>query len=48
MYLITPTGIKKYASPEEILCDYLEIRTRVYAKRKVHMLKRMAAECETL
>ena len=48
MYLITPTGIKKYASPEEILCDYLEIRTRVYAKRKAYMLKRLAAECETL
>jgi DNA topoisomerase-2 len=48
MYLITPTGIKKYASPEEILCDYLETRMRVYAKRKAYMLKRMAAECETL
>jgi len=48
MYLITPKGIKKYASPEEILCDYLEIRMRVYAMRKAHMLKRMASECETL
>jgi DNA topoisomerase-2 len=48
MYLITPKGIKKYASPEEILCDYLETRMRIYAKRKAYLLKRMAAECETL
>ena len=48
MYLLTPKGIKKYASPEEILCDYLEIRTGVYARRKAHLLKKLAAEKATL
>jgi DNA topoisomerase-2 len=44
MYLLTPHGIKKYASPEEILCDYLEERVRVYAKRKAHLIRRLTAE----
>ena len=48
MYLLTPKGIKKYASPEEILCDYLEIRTSVYARRKAYMLKKLATEKATL
>jgi len=48
MYLLTPKGIKKYASPEEILCDYLEVRTSVYARRKAYMLKKLAAEKATL
>jgi DNA topoisomerase-2 len=48
MYLLTPKGIKKYASPEEILCDYLEIRTSVYARRKSHLLKKLTAEKTTL
>ena len=48
MYLLTPNGIKKYASPEEILCDYLEQRVRVYALRKSHLLKKLKAEQTTL
>lgn len=40
MHLVGPTGaIKKYNSPEEILVDYLEIRTRVYARRRIYMLR---------
>jgi DNA topoisomerase-2 len=49
MYLVGPTGaIKKYNSPEEILVDYLEIRTRVYARRRAHMLKCLGSEIEWL
>ena len=48
MYLLTPKGIKKYASPEEILSDYLETRVRVYAKRKNHLVQKWTSEMETL
>jgi DNA topoisomerase-2 len=49
MYLVGPTGaIKKYNSPEEILVDYLEIRTRVYARRRAYMLKCLGSEIEWL
>jgi len=40
MHLFHPTkGIKKYASPEEILVDFLEIRMDTYKKRKEHLLQ---------
>jgi len=39
MHLFHPTkGIKKYASPEEILTDFMEIRMDTYKRRKEHML----------
>jgi DNA topoisomerase-2 len=39
MHLFHPTkGIKKYASPEEILTDFMEIRMDTYKKRKEHLL----------
>jgi DNA topoisomerase-2 len=39
MHLFHPTkGIKKYASPEEILVDFMEIRMGTYQKRKEHLL----------
>lgn len=45
MYLVGPNGaIKKYNSPEEILVDYLEMRVRIYAKRKAYTLKQIEAE----
>lgn len=44
MYLMTPTGIKKFQSPEAILMEYIETRVRVYDKRKAHLLKKMRDE----
>ncbi len=45
MYLIGPNGaVKKYASPEEILVDYLEIRLGLYKKRKAWLLSEFENE----
>jgi DNA topoisomerase-2 len=45
MYLIGPNGaVKKYASPEEILVDYIEIRLGTYKKRKAWLLKEFESE----
>ena len=39
MHLFHPTkGIHKYASPEEILKDFVELRTEHYKKRKAHLI----------
>jgi len=49
MYLIGPDGaVKKYASPEEILLDYMEIRIGIFKKRKSHLLKQIDAEIQWL
>ena len=49
MYLIGPNGaVKKYASPEEILVDYVDIRLQVYKKRKAWLLKEFDSEIEWL
>jgi DNA topoisomerase-2 len=49
MYLIGPNGaVKKYASPEEIIVDYIEIRIGVYKKRKAHLLKGIDGEIQWL
>jgi DNA topoisomerase-2 len=49
MYLIGPNGaVKKYASPEEILVDYIDIRLATYKKRKAWQLKELAAEINWL
>jgi len=49
MYLISANGaVKKYASPEEILVDYVEIRLGVYKKRKAWLLKEFDSEIEWL
>ena len=49
MYLIGPNGaVKKYASPEEILVDYLEIRLGLYKKRKSWLLAQFDAEIKWL
>jgi len=49
MYLIGPNGaVKKYASPEEILVDYIEIRLGTYKKRKAWLLKQFDSEIEWL
>ena len=49
MYLIAANGaVKKYASPEEILVDYVDIRLHVYKKRKAWLLKEFDSEIEWL
>jgi DNA topoisomerase-2 len=49
MYLIGPNGaVKKYASPEEILLDYMEIRVGIYKKRKAYLLKLLDADIQWL
>ena len=49
MYLIGPNGaVKKYASPEEILVDYLEIRIGLYKKRKSWLLGQFDSEIKWL
>ena len=49
MHLFHPTkGIHKYASPEEILKDFVELRLDHYKKRKAHLidvLEKRAAMC---
>ena len=45
MYLIEQNGaVKKYASPEEILVDYIGIRLAAYKKRKAWLLKEFDSE----
>jgi len=47
MYLIGPKGaVKKYASPEEILCDYIELRIEMYKKRKAHLVHELESEIQ--
>lgn len=48
MYLIGPNGIRKYASPEEILVEYMETRKRMYTQRRKHILEKLAYEISTL
>jgi DNA topoisomerase-2 len=40
--------VKKYASPEEILVDYVELRMGLYKKRKAYLLKEFDSEIEWL
>ena len=40
MHLFHPTkGIHKYESPEEILADFVKIRSETYKKRKAHLIR---------
>jgi len=49
MYLIGPNGaVKKYNSPEEILVDYIEIRIKIYKKRKQYLLAQLDSEIQWL
>jgi DNA topoisomerase-2 len=49
MYLIGPNGaVKKYNSPEEILVDYIEIRIKIYKKRKQYLLNQLDEEIKWL
>ena len=46
MWLMTPGGIKKYASAEEIVVDFFEHRLSHYKKRKANMLKEYKYQAE--
>ena len=47
MYLIGPNGaVKKYASPEEILVDYVDLRINLYKKRKAHLIQQLESEIQ--
>lgn len=48
MYLVGPKGVRKYNSPEEILVDYLEVRTKMYAKRRIHMIEKLTSEVSVM
>ena len=52
MHLFHPTrGIHKYESPEEILTDFVKIRTETYKKRKaylIHVLKEKTKKLENM
>jgi DNA topoisomerase-2 len=48
MYLVGPKGIRKYASPEEILIDYMETRIKVYSRRRAHLLEKCTSELSIL
>ena len=39
MYLVTPNGIRKFESAEEILFEYTKIRLQFYKARKKHLKK---------
>ena len=48
MYLISPSGIKKYSSPEEILVEYMEVRVKMYARRRNHLIEKLTADISVL
>src|SRR6056300_1721909 len=49
MHLFHPeSGIKKFATPEDILIDFMKIRLKFYKMRKDHLVKTMARECRVL
>ena len=49
MHLFHPThGIKKYATAEEILADFIELRMVLYNKRKCHMISILTEQTQIL
>jgi|TARA_R110002074_G_scaffold146282_1_gene295713 DNA topoisomerase-2 len=44
MWLMTPTGMKKYATAEAIIADYVGYRVKHYKQRKINMLKDFKAQ----
>lgn len=49
MHLFDAKGnIKKYASPKDIVRDFIDVRLEYYDKRKKHQLKRMSHELNVL
>jgi len=49
MHLFHPEkGIHKYTSPEEILLDFVSIRTKTYKKRKTHLITTLKNKLQKL
>jgi DNA topoisomerase-2 len=49
MHLFHPkSGIKKYASAEEILVDFIEIRVKYYNLRKQHLIEELTKKAKML
>jgi DNA topoisomerase-2 len=49
MHLFHPEkGIYKYTSPEEILVDFVDIRTETYKKRKLHLINSLKNKVKKL
>ena len=49
MHLFHPDkGIHKYTSPEEILTDFFDIRTKTYEKRKIHLINSLKNKVKKL
>lgn len=46
MYLVTPAGLKKYDTPEEILVDYASQRLKVYREKKKDLLQNLSETIE--
>ena len=44
MWLMTPTGMKKYETAEDIIADYVAYRVKHYKQRKIDMLKEFKAQ----
>ena len=48
MYLVTPNGIRKFDSPEEILFEYTKVRLQFYKARKKHLKKVLEEKIQKL
>ena len=48
MYLMTPTGIRKFTSPEEILFEYSKIRLQYYKLRKAAIKESIITKLQEL
>jgi len=49
MHLFHPTkGIHKYETPEDILLDFVDIRTKTYKKRKIHLVTTLKEKVKKL
>ena len=47
-YFIQTKGIHKYESPEEILTDFVKIRSETYKKRKAHLIRVLKEKAKKL
>jgi len=48
MYLITPNGIRKFESPEEILFEYVKLRLYYYKLRKANIKENISKKLKNL
>jgi DNA topoisomerase-2 len=48
MYLVTPNGIRKFESAEEILFEYTKVKLQFYKARKKHMKKVLEEKIKSL